>query len=157
VTVIRTFGLDHVDLTVTDLARSVSYYADILTALGYCRLDQEKECVWANGHLSIAIRAASDAERGTTFNRHRVGLHHLAFRAHSRADVETFHAFLLNRSVEILEPPREYPAYGDGYYALFFADPDGMKLELVHHPWGYWKRVLSKGGDERPRHERGPS
>lgn len=155
-TVIRTFGLDHVDLTVTDLARSVRFYADILTALGYRRLEQETECVWANGHLSIAIRRANDAEHGTAFNRYRVGLHHLAFRAHIRADVDLFYAFLLDRSVEILDPPREYPAYGEGYYALFFADPDGIKLELVHHPWGYWKRVLSEGSDERPRHGSGP-
>src|SRR4029434_9937307 len=40
-----------------------------------------------------------------------------------------------------LEPPAEYPEYGTGYYAVFFADPDGLKLEAVHFPWGYWKRV----------------
>ncbi len=37
------------------------------------------------------------------------------------------------------------------YYALFFADPDGLKLERVHFPWGYWRRVQSDGSDERPR------
>ena len=34
----------------------------------------------------------------------------------------------------ILDPPREYPHYVPGYYAVFFADPDGIKLELVHIP-----------------------
>jgi catechol 2,3-dioxygenase-like lactoylglutathione lyase family enzyme len=33
----------------------------------------------------------------------------------------------------ILDPPTEYPAYGAGYYAVFFADPDGLKLEFVHY------------------------
>jgi hypothetical protein len=35
---------------------------------------------------------------------------------------------------------------------LFFADPDGMKVELVHLPWGYWECVLVDGSDERPPH-----
>jgi glyoxylase I family protein len=32
----------------------------------------------------------------------------------------------------VLDAPREYPEYVPGYYAVFFADPDGIKLELVH-------------------------
>jgi len=32
----------------------------------------------------------------------------------------------------ILDPPADYPQYGAGYYAVFFADPDGLKLEVVH-------------------------
>jgi catechol 2,3-dioxygenase-like lactoylglutathione lyase family enzyme len=152
VTLIRTFGLDHLDLTVKDLARSVRFYTDVLSALGFCRLEEEKDFVWANAHLNIAIHPAHAAERETAFNRHRVGLHHVAFRAHSREDIDRFHEFLLSRAVVVLDPPREYPEYGSGYYALFFADPDGIKLELVHHPWGYWKRVLADGSDERPRH-----
>ena len=39
------------------------------------------------------------------------------------------------------------------YYAVFFADPDGMKLELVHYPWGYWRKVQTEGRDPRPRYE----
>jgi glyoxylase I family protein len=156
VTVIRTFGLDHVDLTVNDLARSLDFYDMILSALSFRRLHEEKDLVWANAHLNIAIRPAHTAEqaaeRETAFNRYRVGLHHLAFRAHSRDDIDRFHEFLVSRAVVVLDPPREYPDYGLGYYALFFADPDGIKLELVHHPWGYWKRVLVDGSDERSRH-----
>ena len=34
----------------------------------------------------------------------------------------------------ILDPPAEYPDYGKGYYAVFFADPDGMKLEYAFTP-----------------------
>ena len=52
----------------------------------------------------------------------------------------------------MLDPPAEYPEYGPAYYAVFFTDPDAMKLELVHFPWGYWRRVQSEGHDERPRY-----
>ena len=34
----------------------------------------------------------------------------------------------------VLDPPAEYPQYGPGYYAVFFADPDGIKLECVYLP-----------------------
>jgi len=33
----------------------------------------------------------------------------------------------------ILDAPAEYD-YTPGYYAVFFADPDGLKLEVVHEP-----------------------
>jgi catechol 2,3-dioxygenase-like lactoylglutathione lyase family enzyme len=104
--------------------------------------------------LSIAIRPAEEAERGVAFNRFRAGLHHLAFRTFTRADVDRFHDYLVAESVEILDPPREYPHYGIGYYALFFSDPDRIKLELVHHPWGFWRHALARGEDARPRHDR---
>jgi glyoxylase I family protein len=135
VAVIQTAGLDHVDLTVTDLARSSAFYGEVLAALGFRRLLEEEQCVWANEHLSIAIRPAEESERGVAFNRFRAGLHHLAFRALSRADVDRCHEYLVAQSAaEILDPPQEYPQYGTGYYAVFFSDPDGMKLELVHRP-----------------------
>jgi catechol 2,3-dioxygenase-like lactoylglutathione lyase family enzyme len=89
------------------------------------------------------------------FDRYRVGLHHLAFKAKDRADVDELYRLLVREHVTILDPPAEYPEYGAQYYAVFFADPDGMKLEVVHFPWGYWRRVQTEGQDPRPRHERG--
>jgi catechol 2,3-dioxygenase-like lactoylglutathione lyase family enzyme len=146
-------GVDHVDLTVTDVARSIPFYETVLGALGFRRIPHEHDYVnWANAHTSIAVRAASPAHAGVAFDRTRVGLHHLALRARSRDDVDRLHALLVREGLTVLDPPAEYPRYGPGYYALFFADPDGMKLELVHFPWGYWRTTLEQGHDERPRH-----
>jgi catechol 2,3-dioxygenase-like lactoylglutathione lyase family enzyme len=61
-------------------------------------------------------------------------LHHLAWTAESRADVDLLHGVLQCMGVDILDPPADYPHYGDGYYAIFFADPDGLKLEYVFKP-----------------------
>lgn len=38
------------------------------------------------------------------------------------------------------------------FHEKFFADPDGIKLESVHFPRGYWRKVQEQGHDERPRH-----
>jgi hypothetical protein len=66
--------------------------------------------------------------------------------------VDQFHGFLRSERITVLDAPAEYPQYGKGYYAVFFADPDGLKLEVVHFPWGYWRRVQAHGHDERPRY-----
>ncbi len=142
-------GADHVDLTVNDLERSLPFYEKVLGALGFRRVPHATYVAWANAHMAIGLRAAG---RQGTFDRGRAGLHHLAFRVARREDVEHLHAFLVREGITVLDPPAEYPEYGPGYYAVFFADPDGMKLELVHFPWGYWRKVQGEGRDERPRY-----
>ncbi len=150
-------GFDHVDLTVNDIGRSEPFYAKVLGELGFRRVEESGSgsVIFANGITSVAVRPPSPAARGQRFDRYRVGLHHLALRAARRDDVDAFHAWLLREGIDVLDAPAEYPEYGEDYYAVFFTDPDGMKLELVHDPWGYWQRVLRDGADDRPRWPRG--
>ena len=148
-TSIDVLGLDHVDLTVNDLARSIPFYEKVLGALGFRRVPHAIYVAWANAHQAIVLRPA---ERDAVFDRYRVGLHHFALRVRSREEVDRFHELLLREGITVLDPPAEYPEYGPQYYAVFFADPDGMKLEVVHFPWGYWRKVQSEGRDERPRY-----
>jgi len=145
-------GVDHIDLTVNDLARSAPFYEKVLGALGFRRVPHATYLVWANAHLAIGLRAAAPAAREAAFDRYRVGLHHFALRVRRRDEVDRVHDLLARDGITVLDPPAEYPEYGPQYYAVFFADPDGMKLEVVHFPWGYWRRVQSEGGDERPRY-----
>jgi len=153
---IEVLGLEHIDLTVNDIARSTIFYDKVMTALGFRRLieddDDGHDVRWGNANITFAIRQAEASERGAAFNRYRVGLHHLAFKAKGRNAIDEFHRFLMRENLPILDAPAEYPQYGPNYYAVFFADPDGMKLELVHFPWGYWRNVQRDGSDDRPRH-----
>jgi glyoxylase I family protein len=154
---IEVFGIEHIDLTVNEVARSRAFYDNVLGELGFRKYEDENYLHWANAHMTIAIRAAWDANQGAEFDRYRVGLHHLAFRARSRGDVDQFHRFLVRERITVLDTPAEYPPYGLEYYAVFFADPDGMKLELVHYPWGYWRKAQTEGRDDRPRYDPGKS
>ena len=149
---IEVLGTDHVDLTVNDLERSTAFYDVILAELGFRRIPDKPEVIWANAHTVVGIHPATPEERNGVHTRRRVGFHHLALRARRREDVDRFHEFLVREGVTVLDAPAEYPQYGPDYYAVFFADPDGMKLELVHFPWGYWRKVMTEGQDERPRY-----
>jgi len=126
----------HLDLTVSDLPRSIAFYDRVLVELGYARSSEYAGDVpcWVIGEgtnvFSIGLHAArSDAAH----DRYSAGFHHLALHAESRAAIDAFHAFLLREGIRVLDAPAEYD-YTPGYYAVFFADPDGLKLELVHEP-----------------------
>ncbi len=127
--------MHHLDLTVGDLGRSKPFYDLVLSFLGYhCVKDTDKVIVWdlalPDGVCGIAIRPA---ERQREHDRYTVGLHHFAWNAESRQDVDRLYQRLLAAGVGILDAPAEYPKYGAGYYAVFFVDPDGLKLEYVHY------------------------
>jgi catechol 2,3-dioxygenase-like lactoylglutathione lyase family enzyme len=133
-------ALSHLDLTVADPARSVAFYDRVLARLGYRRLDEAgagAPC-WgiadaAHGVFAIALKAARAGRKAVAHDRYAPGLHHLAFHADSRDDVDAFHGFLVAIGATVLDPPAEY-GYTPGYYAVLFADPDGIKLEVVFEP-----------------------
>jgi catechol 2,3-dioxygenase-like lactoylglutathione lyase family enzyme len=83
--------------------------------------------------LGIAITSPLNAFAGQTVNRRKPGaLHHLAFRAPSRSDVDRLHIEVKAIGAEIVSAPREYPEYTPaGYYAFYFKDTEGIKYEIV--------------------------
>jgi catechol 2,3-dioxygenase-like lactoylglutathione lyase family enzyme len=131
-------GIHHVFITVRDLARSKAFYAALMPRLGYAAVWDYAGDGGSIGFLgeggSFWIKQADPRFAADTFCKDRVGLCEIAFRAESRAQVDALAGDLPQWGATILDPPREYPEYVPGYYAIFFADPDGIKLELVHLP-----------------------
>jgi glyoxylase I family protein len=132
----RSTGVHHVDLVVSSVERSLPFYRDLLAPLGWHRITEVEgergETIWylTGPGSSIGLRAAQTAGG---YDRYRVGLHHLAIEAPFRSSVDERADWLRERNVEIESGPEEY-AYLPGYYAVFFYDPDGIKLEIVHVP-----------------------
>ena len=134
--------IDHIVLTVRDPDASFALYDAVLRFLGYgLAARNEAGAEWvleADGSSSVCLVKAGDAGAARQHDRYSPGLHHLAWRADSREDVDRLHALLVERGAEVLDAPAEYPQYngGRGYYAVFFADADGLKLEYVFTPPG---------------------
>ena len=127
-------SIHHIVITVSDLDRSTEFYDRLLPLMGFRRSpDVPEGPIWAGTHSEIGLAPARETSR-RDHDRYSPGLHHLAFSAPDRAAVDTFHGRLLNLGVQVLDAPAEYPQYGSGYYAVFFADPDGVKLEYVFTP-----------------------
>jgi len=127
--------IHHIDLTVASLERSTAYYDLVLTRLGYTRVaDADEGPMWRGAQHEVGLQAADERGRATTHHRFAPGLHHLAFRAPSPAAVDWLHTELVALGLRVLDPPAGYDRYSPGYYAVFFADPDGLKLEYVYTP-----------------------
>jgi glyoxylase I family protein len=133
---VRSTGVHHVDLVVSSIERSLPFYTELLGPLGYSRVGEVEgergETIWylSGPGTSLGLR---EAQNHSPHDRYAIGLHHLAFEADSRREVDERAAWIRTQDVEIESDPQEY-TYQPGYYAFFFYDPDGIKLEIVHLP-----------------------
>jgi glyoxylase I family protein len=132
--------LDHMDLVVSSLERSLPFYRELLLPLGW-RWVHEVEgergetihyLFRRDGRTSIGLRA-QQSEATPPHDRYAVGIHHFAINGGSRRAVDRAAQWARERDVEIESGPREY-AYSPGYYAVFFSDPDGIKIEVMTRP-----------------------
>jgi catechol 2,3-dioxygenase-like lactoylglutathione lyase family enzyme len=134
-------AIDHLDLVVTSLERSLGFYGELLEPLGYIRVseiagERGERVVYlgrVGGAGSVSLRQAQSEAHPVPYDRYGIGLHHVAFAACTRAAVDERAAWLRRTGAVIETGPEEY-GYTPGYYAVFFHDPDGIKLEIVHRP-----------------------
>ncbi len=124
----RVVGIDHLVLSVGDFARSKAFYRKLLGFLGFkLKYEYEDAVGWSNGKTLFWIAAADAKGRRHKYRKGDIGFHHYAFELASRDDVDALGAFLVKNKMKVIDPPGEY--YGRNYYAVYFTDPDGMKLE----------------------------
>ena len=134
--------VDHIEITVRDMSVALPFYDRLLPLLGFdlanrssARIDEHEKHVVSYEHprLGFAITSPRPQFKDEMMHRRKPGsLHHLAFRAGSREEVDRLHVELNRIGATIVSPPREYPEYTPaGYYAFYFKDPEGMKYEIV--------------------------
>lgn len=158
--------LHHQIITVSSVGRSKPFYTAMFTYLGYELADSH----YGEGHEyedwkpwlldtphEISIAKGAPEHAGVPHLRGAVGHHHhLAFCAEDRADVDRFYAEVLAPLAQqghctVEDPPCDCPEYGEGYYATFFLDPDGLKYEFVFNP-KYLRRKAARGQPVAPPH-----
>jgi catechol 2,3-dioxygenase-like lactoylglutathione lyase family enzyme len=129
--------VDHIDLVVSSLERSLPFYKELLSAWGKVydhtiegeRGEEVHYIGLADGGVAIGLR---ESQAEGDFDRYGLGVHHVCFSATSREQVDE-RAGWLREQAEIESGPEEYD-YVEGYYAVFFYDPDGLKLEIAYIP-----------------------
>jgi catechol 2,3-dioxygenase-like lactoylglutathione lyase family enzyme len=132
----RVVGIDHLVLRVKDFERSRTFYDAVLGCLGFKRkYSFDDTAGWSNGKTLFWIGEADAEGKKHPHRIGNIGFHHYAFELSRRKDVDDLYEVLKKNKVTVVDPPADYPDYGEGYYAVFFLDPDGMKLEgMVFEP-----------------------
>jgi glyoxylase I family protein len=131
-TPIEVIGVDHIYLTVSDIARAEAFYDTVFRLLDFRKGDREIAGAphrhYFNKVTQITIRPARQGY--AVHDSYSPGLHHLCLQVGSNADVDRFAATLNLAGIET-SPPAFHREYADDYYATFFTDPDGLRFEVV--------------------------
>ena len=126
--------ISHVELYVSNLDDSREFWSPLLEALGY-KLFQ----VWNKGvsyilnDTYIVFVQTEEKYKDIPYHRKRTGLNHLAFYVDTKEELKTIETSLKNSGTKFLYTDR-YPENAENYYAIFFEDPDRIKVEIVVTP-----------------------
>jgi glyoxylase I family protein len=124
----------HLMIYVSDFQSSKAFYQEILGFLNYeLAHGSDSYSVWnpTQGGCSFGIVQSDSDLAKTPFQRGTPGFHHLAFNADNRGQIDDFYQLLLRINATVLDPPVACTEYSPTYYAVYFEDPDGMKLEVA--------------------------
>ena len=119
--------LHHIDVHVRDLAATSAFFDGLANTLGYRR------CGGEPGFVGYETESGGRPRIGFIHDpEHRAGSMRLAFSVDSRDQVDAMASVARERGARVMEGPGPNPEYGKEYYAVFFEDPDGNRLEVVH-------------------------
>jgi len=124
--------LHHVEINVSDLNRSIAFWGWFLEELGYTPFQEwENGKSWKLADTYLVFVQTEERFLDVSYHRSRVGLNHLALYAESREHVDDITKKLIEKEIKILYEDRHPFAGGKEHYAVFFEDPDRIKVELV--------------------------
>jgi catechol 2,3-dioxygenase-like lactoylglutathione lyase family enzyme len=128
---IDVLALDHLFISVSDFERSQKFYDGVMQALGFYKgtlaIAGEPHAHYFNRVMQYSVRPARS--RLGEHDPYAPGVHHVCFQVKDRQAVDEATAALRQLGVDVTDPA-EYPEYAPDYYASFFVDPDGIRLEI---------------------------
>lgn len=128
----------HIELNVSNPKESFAFYKDLLSFFEHKIVYQDRYNVigFSNGTTDFWLVKTPNKYLRNKFHRKNTGINHIALRLEKKEDVDRFYKeFLKPRKISTLySTPKEFPEYQKGYYAVYFEDPDRIKLEVCFVP-----------------------
>jgi catechol 2,3-dioxygenase-like lactoylglutathione lyase family enzyme len=129
--------ITHLGLNISDPSVSIPFYRDFFEFLEFGVVECDEKEGWLTVHspknnLTFELSQTLEQFRSTKTHSELNGLNHFAFLVESRETVDKlYEEFVKPRNLKVLfDTPRAFPEYTEKYYAIFFEDPDGMKIEV---------------------------
>lgn len=125
--------IHHVEIYVSDLKRTIDFWNWLLTEKFSYRIyaKWKSGISYIFGETYIVFVQTENKYLDNHYNRKNTGLNHLAFSCDNREFVDELTGELEQRNINILYRDRHPYASGKNYYAVFFEDPDRIKVEVV--------------------------
>ena len=127
--------VDHLGITVADLARGRAQFHPVLMALGYeFGTEDEGGISWHHGDDTEIIIFAPLVESAAPHEHGRVGWQHLAFSVDSPGEVDRLHAVAVEAGWKVVRAPKLFPRFNERYYAAFVEEDNGIRFEFMYNP-----------------------
>lgn len=130
-------SLYHLQLNVSDASISFPFYKKLFSYFEFRIIDEsEKHLGVSNDDIDFWIMETEKGFGPNSFHRKNTGLNHLALRVEQKEDVDSFYKDFLQKEniITLYSTPKLFSEYTEGYYALFFEDPDRIKIEVAYIP-----------------------
>ncbi|MBL0108607.1 MAG: VOC family protein [Ignavibacteria bacterium] len=125
--------IHHIEIYVSDLKRTILFWDWLLTKKFTYEIFQkwDRGISFKLGETYIVFVQTEKKYLSNPYNRKNTGLNHLAFHCRSKEFVDTLTKELKEKNINILYADKHPYAGGENYYAVFFEDPDRIKVEVV--------------------------
>lgn len=126
-------GIDHIYIAVCDMQKSENFYDVVMEILGFRKslfqFRGELHIQYYNRHFGYVLRPARSKSLHDSY---APGLHHFCLRVEGEAEVIEAAKKLKEKNISVTEP-RRYAEYAPDYVAIYFSDPDGLRLEITNY------------------------
>ena len=125
-------GAYHLKITVANGKVSKRFYDELFHELKWRTVYEDDDAAgYSDGSFTLWV-VPLEKGRALKHNPKAAGYHHFSVRVPNKSDVDRIYKWCNMNKVKVTDPPRAYPEYNKGYYAVFFLDPDGLKLEITY-------------------------
>ena len=125
--------IHHIEIYVSDLKKTILFWEWLLTKKFTYEIFQKWDSgiSFKLGDTYIVFVQTEKKYLSNPYNRKNTGLNHLSFHCSSKEFVDTLTKELKEKNINILYADKHPYAGGENYYAVFFEDPDRIKVEVV--------------------------